>query len=161
MQLTRKSGREVAQVARELVISDHVLYHWMNEQRHVEPQGSTRRAVRAEQEERTRLKREHETLRKERDCLRRAAAFFARRRVDWPSTAQWALQLGLPSPSSWSALEPCRRGSPHFKGSRIRSRIIVRLTNNWARRFTRGLCLYGHNPFFIVEPQLPGMMTRD
>jgi transposase len=50
----------------------------MTEQRHVESQGSTRQAVRAGQEELTRLKRENETLRKERDFLRRAAAFFAR-----------------------------------------------------------------------------------
>jgi transposase len=75
VRLTRKSGRSVAQ---ELGISDNVLYRWMNEQRHAESQGSTRQAVRAGQEELTRLKRENETLRKERDFVRRAAAFFAR-----------------------------------------------------------------------------------
>jgi transposase len=78
VRLTRESGRPVAQVARELGISDNVLYRWTNEQRHAESQGSTRQAVRARQEELTRLKRENETLRKERDFLRRAAAFFAR-----------------------------------------------------------------------------------
>ena len=74
-QLTRKSGRSVA---RELGISDNVLYRWMNEHRHAESQGRTRQAMRAGQEELTRLKRENETLRKERDFLRRAMAFFAR-----------------------------------------------------------------------------------
>ncbi len=78
VRLTRESGRPVAQVARELGSSDHVLYRWMTEQRHVESQGRTRQSVRAGQEELTRLKRENETLRKERDFLRRAAAFFAR-----------------------------------------------------------------------------------
>ena len=78
VRLMRESGRPVAQVARELGISGNVLYRWMTEQRHVESQGSTRQAVRAGQEELTRLKRENETLRKERDFLRRAAAFFAR-----------------------------------------------------------------------------------
>jgi len=78
VRLTRESGRPVAQVARELWISDNVLYRWMNEQRHVESLGSTRQAVRAGQDELTRLKRENETLRKERDSLRCAAAFFAR-----------------------------------------------------------------------------------
>jgi transposase len=34
--------------------------------------------VRAEQDELTRLKRENETLKKERDFLTRAAAFFAK-----------------------------------------------------------------------------------
>ena len=78
VRLTRESNRPVAQVARELGISENVLYRWMTEQRQVESRGSTRQSVRAEQEELTRLKRENETLRKERDFLRRAAAFFAR-----------------------------------------------------------------------------------
>lgn len=78
VRLTRESGRPVAQVARELGISDNVLDRWITEQRYVESQGSTRRSVRAGQEELTRLKRENERLRKERDFLKRAAAFFAR-----------------------------------------------------------------------------------
>ena len=48
-----------------------------NEQRQVEAQGHTRQSVRAGQDELTRLKRENEMLRKERDFLKRAAAFFA------------------------------------------------------------------------------------
>ena len=79
VRLTRESGRPVAQVARELGVSDNVLYRWRTEQHQVESQGRTRQAVRAEQDELTRLKRENETLRKERDFLKRAAAFFARK----------------------------------------------------------------------------------
>ena len=78
VRLTQESGRPVAQVARELGISDNVLYRWRSEQQQVEFQGRTRQAVRAEQDELTRLKRENETLRKERDFLKCAAAFFAR-----------------------------------------------------------------------------------
>ena len=78
VRLTRESGRPVAQVARELGISDTVLYRWRTEQRQVESQGRTRQGARAEQDELTRLKRENETLKKERDFLTRAAAFFAR-----------------------------------------------------------------------------------
>jgi len=65
-------------VARELGISDNVQYRWRTEQRQVESQGHTRQGVRAEQDELTRLKRENEMLRKERDFLKRAAAFFTR-----------------------------------------------------------------------------------
>jgi len=75
VRLTRESGRPVA---RELGISDNVLYRWRSEQQQVESQGRTRQAVRAEQDELRRLTRENETLRKERDFLKRAAAFFAR-----------------------------------------------------------------------------------
>ena len=78
VRLTRESGRPVTQVARDLGISDTVLYRWRIEQRQVESHGRTRQAVRTEQEELTRLKRENEMLRKERDFLTRAAAFFAR-----------------------------------------------------------------------------------
>ena len=78
VRLTRESGRPVAQVARELGISDTVLYRWQSEQQQVESQGRTRQAVRVEQDELTRLRREDETLRTERDFLKRAAAFFAR-----------------------------------------------------------------------------------
>ena len=78
VRLTRESDRPVAQVARELGISDNVLYRWRSEQQQVDSQGRTRQTVRAEQDELTRLKRENETLRKERDFLKRAAAFFAR-----------------------------------------------------------------------------------
>jgi transposase len=47
VRLTRESGRPVAQVARELGISDNVLYRWRSEQQQVESQARTRRAVRA------------------------------------------------------------------------------------------------------------------
>lgn len=75
VRLTRESNRPVA---RELGMSDKVLYRWMTEQRHGESRGYTRQSVRAGQEVLTRLTRENETLRKERDLLRRAAACFAR-----------------------------------------------------------------------------------
>ena len=78
VRLTRESGRPVAQVARELGSSDNVRYRWRNEQQQVESQGRTRQAVRAEQDALTRLKRENEMRRKERDFVKRAAAFFAR-----------------------------------------------------------------------------------
>ena len=78
VRLTWESGRPVAQVARELGISDNVLYRWRTEQCQVESQGRTRQGVRVEQDELTRLKRENEMLRKERDFLKRAAAFSAR-----------------------------------------------------------------------------------
>ena len=78
VRLTRESDRPVAQVARELGISDSVLYRWRNEQQQVESQGRTRQALRAGQDELTRLKRKYETLRKEWDFLKREAVFIAR-----------------------------------------------------------------------------------
>ncbi len=78
VRLVRESGRPVAQVARELGISDNVLYRWAGEERQAQSRGSTRQAVRAEAEELARVRRELECVTKERDFLKKAAAFFAR-----------------------------------------------------------------------------------
>ena len=67
----------MAQVARDLGIADHLLYRWRVEQRQADSQGHTREAMRTEQDELVR-RREHVTLEQERDCLQRAAAFFAK-----------------------------------------------------------------------------------
>lgn len=64
---TQELGRPVAMVAWELGVSDYVLYRWRSKQQQVESQGSTRQSMRAAHDELVRLKRENETLRKERD----------------------------------------------------------------------------------------------
>ena len=76
--MVRDSARPVAQVARDLGIADHLLYRWRAEQQQAESQGHTRQSMRTEQDELVRLRREHVTLKQERDCLQRAAAFFAK-----------------------------------------------------------------------------------
>ncbi len=78
VRLVRDSAQPVAQVARNLGIADHLRYRWRPEQQQAEHQGGTRQSMRAEQEELARLRRENATLKQERDCLRRAAAFFAK-----------------------------------------------------------------------------------
>lgn len=80
VRLVRETKRPVAQVARELGISANILYRWKGEERHAENAGSTRSVLRAEREELVRLQRENATLRKERDFLKSAAAYFARER---------------------------------------------------------------------------------
>lgn len=78
VRLVRESAQPVAQVARDLGIADHLLYRWRGEHRQAEGQGHTRQSMRAEQAELAQLRRENETLKKERDFLKRAAAFFAK-----------------------------------------------------------------------------------
>jgi transposase len=78
VRLIRESDRPVAQVARELGIADNLRYRWRGEQRQVDAQGQTRLSMCARLDELARLKRENETLKKERDFLTRAAASFAR-----------------------------------------------------------------------------------
>ncbi len=78
VRLVREAGKPIAQVARELGISATLLYRWNGEEHKAESLGWTRTALKAEREELIRLRRENETLKKERDFLKRAAAFFAR-----------------------------------------------------------------------------------
>jgi transposase len=78
VRLVRESAHPVAQVARELGISDNVWYRWTAQHRQAEAHGTTRAAQRAEAEELARVKRELGRVTQERDFLKRAAAFFAR-----------------------------------------------------------------------------------
>jgi transposase len=75
VRLVRESERPVAQVARDLGIADSLLYRWRAEQQQAEGRGQIRQALRAEQAELVRLRRENAVLKQERDLLRRAAAF--------------------------------------------------------------------------------------
>ncbi|SRR5581483_168909 len=78
VRLVREMKRPVAQVARELGISANLLYRWGGEEHKAANLGTTRSALKAEREELLRLRRELERVTKERDFLKRAAAFFAR-----------------------------------------------------------------------------------
>jgi transposase len=80
VRLVRESGKPIAQAARELGISANLLYRWRGEEHRSTRLGTTRAALKADAEELTRLKRENELLRKERDFLKSAAAYFARER---------------------------------------------------------------------------------
>ena len=80
VRLVREAGKPIAQVARELGISANLLYRWRGEEHNARSLGSTRTALKADAEELVRLRRENETLKKERDFLKSAAAYFARER---------------------------------------------------------------------------------
>lgn len=76
--LVRASGKSIGQVARELDLTETAVRAWVrqvgiDEKR--DPQGPLTSEERAEL---TRLRREFKTVSRERDFLRKAAAFFAR-----------------------------------------------------------------------------------
>jgi transposase len=80
VRLVRESNKPVAEVARNLGISANLLYRWRTEEHRAVAVGTTRAALKAEREELIRLRRELETVKKERDFLKSAAAYFARER---------------------------------------------------------------------------------
>ncbi|MDY0067531.1 MAG: transposase [Steroidobacteraceae bacterium] len=58
VRLANDSGKPITQVARELGVNANVLHRWMREERKAGAAGKTRSAVKAEQEEIVRLRRE-------------------------------------------------------------------------------------------------------
>jgi len=80
VRLLQETDKSIAEVARELGINPNLLSRWRREERHAQVRGTTRPALKAEAEELVRLKRELDTVKKERDFLKSAAAYFARER---------------------------------------------------------------------------------
>jgi transposase len=77
IELVRLTGKSSAQVAKDLGISDVSLRNWIKQAERDEgkrPDGLSS----DEREELARLRRENQTLRMEREILKKAAAFFAR-----------------------------------------------------------------------------------
>ena len=79
VRLLESSGRAAAEVARELGLRRNQLYKWQAELRSRGARAFPGRGQHPElADELTRLKRENERLREERDILKKAAAFFAK-----------------------------------------------------------------------------------
>jgi len=76
VQLARSAERSIAQVARDLGVSNQTLHTWIK-QADVDA-GKREGLTTEEREELGRLRRENRTLLQEREILKKAAAFFAR-----------------------------------------------------------------------------------
>ena len=79
VRLAQTSGKSIAQVARELGISDSSIHQWrkeLNEHGFEAFPGSGHQTI--QEEELRRLKRENELLKQERDILKKAVGIFSR-----------------------------------------------------------------------------------
>lgn len=76
VRLMRSSGKPLAQISRELDVSEQTLRNWRKQQEIDE--GEREGLTTEEREELARLRRENRVLRQEKEILRKATAFFAR-----------------------------------------------------------------------------------
>lgn len=79
VKICRRSGKTIAEVARDLDLSENSLRKWIK-QAEIDEQGSSESGplTTEERQELARLRRENRELQMERDFLKKAAAFFAK-----------------------------------------------------------------------------------
>ena len=78
VRLTRTTGKNANQIARELDLTPTSVRAWMKRAAVDAGQASSGELTTAEREELTRLRRENRALQMEREILKKATAFFAR-----------------------------------------------------------------------------------
>lgn len=78
VRLALTSNRPIAQVARDLDISDGLLRTWINKHEVAQAKGITPQELKQEQEELNRLRRENKRLKEDNEILKKAAAYFAK-----------------------------------------------------------------------------------
>ncbi len=76
VRLMRSSGKPLAQISRELSVSEQTLRNWRKQEEIDE--GQREGLTTEEREELGKLRREVRVLRQEKEILRKATAFFAR-----------------------------------------------------------------------------------
>ncbi|MFL6141130.1 MAG: transposase [Labedaea sp.] len=80
VELARQGDKRVAEVAKQLQISESCLRNWLA-QANADENGSGSRLTTAEKRELAQLRREKRRLEMENEILKRAAAFFARENI--------------------------------------------------------------------------------
>ena len=78
VRLVIEGKRPIAEVARDLDVTEPALRHWVHQAEVDAGRGQHGELTTAEREELARLRREVKTLRMEREILKKAAAFFAK-----------------------------------------------------------------------------------
>ena len=76
--LCRVGNRTIAQVAKDLDLTETALREWVKQAEIDDGKGSPEALTSAEREELQRLRRENKRLQMEREILKKAAAFFAK-----------------------------------------------------------------------------------
>jgi transposase-like protein len=78
VRLIRESGKTVAEISRDLDLTESAVRNWLDQADIDEGRGVHGELTTAERDELQRLRRENKQLQMEREILKKAAAFFAK-----------------------------------------------------------------------------------
>jgi transposase len=78
VELCRTSGKSIGRIAKEMELTETCVREWVRQAEVDAGRGPAGALTTAEREELSKLRRENQTLRMEREILRKAAAFFAK-----------------------------------------------------------------------------------
>jgi transposase len=78
VELVRKSGKSIGAVAKELDLTETAVRAWVRQAEVDEGRGPVGALTTEEREELSRLRRENQRLRMEKEILKKATAFFAK-----------------------------------------------------------------------------------
>jgi transposase len=78
VELCRTSGKSIGRIAKEMELTETCVRDWVRQAEVDAGRGPAGALTTAEREELSKLRRENQTLRMEREILRKAAAFFAK-----------------------------------------------------------------------------------
>ena len=78
VRLIRESGKTVAEISRDLDLTESAVRNWLDQADIDEGRGVHDELTTAERDELQRLRRENKQLQMEREILKKAAAFFAK-----------------------------------------------------------------------------------
>jgi transposase len=78
VRLVREGGKGIAEVARDLDLTESAVRLWVKQAEIDEGRGTSGALTTAEREELQRLRRENKQLQMEREILKKATAFFAK-----------------------------------------------------------------------------------
>jgi transposase-like protein len=78
VRLVRESKKTIAEIARDLELTESALRSWVAQAEVDAGQGPAESLTTSEREELTRLRRENKILQQEREILKKATAFFAK-----------------------------------------------------------------------------------
>src|SRR5262245_27211098 len=136
VRIVRESGKAVGTVARELDLTETALRSWVRQAEVDAGRGAPGALTTEDREELGRLRRENRTLRMERENLKKATAFFAKRNPGGSGSSRWRRSA---SRCGCCVADSKSRAPVSMRGRRVPRRHVRKRTRGWGWRSPRSM----------------------